>query len=192
MLLDNRSRSKSKSHIEVKRNLILMVSERAVRGHTGMTKTIFFDREPIATDIPEIPIATIYALYFSGPIALFRAALTLLRATGLTAEQTLLLAAIAEAGSPRTAGLSRSLGIDASTIAANLKPLMRQELVFAPVDITDPRARRLFLTVAGSKRLERGIKQFQEYEGGLAVECDGDTDLRGLYQTLSSLPEACL
>ena len=72
MLLDNRSRSKSKSHIEVKRNLILMVSERAVRGHTGMTKTIFFDREPIATDIPEIPIATIYALYFSGPIALFR------------------------------------------------------------------------------------------------------------------------
>jgi hypothetical protein len=93
MLLDNRSRSKSKSHIEVKRNLILMVSERAVRGHTGMTKTISFDREPIATDIPEIPIATIYALYFSGPIALFRAALTLLRATGLTAEQTLLLAA---------------------------------------------------------------------------------------------------
>ena len=128
----------------------------------------------------------------TSPIALFRAALTLLRATGLTAEQTLLLAAIAEAGSPRTADLSRSLGIDASTIAANLKPLMRQELVFAPVDITDPRARRLFLTVAGSKRLERGIKQFQEYEGGLAVECDGDTDLRGLYQTLSSLPEACL
>ncbi|CDM60586.1 hypothetical protein LPU83_pLPU83c_0024 (plasmid) [Rhizobium favelukesii] len=79
-------------------------------------------------------------------------------------------------GSPRAADLSRSLGIDASTIAANLKPLMRQELVFAPVDVTDRRARRLFLTVAGSERLERGIKQLQEYEGGLASECDGNTD----------------
>lgn len=170
-----------------------MVSERAVRGHTGMTKTIFFDREPIATDIPEIPIANdlCFVLQRANRI-ISRGADSALRATGLTAEQTLLLAAIAEAGSPRAADLSRSLGIDASTIAANLKPLMRQELVFAPVDITDRRARRLFLTVAGSERLERGIKQLQEYEGGLAVECDGNTDLRGLCQALSSLAEACL
>ncbi|WP_208245317.1 hypothetical protein WGT02_35710 (plasmid) [Rhizobium sp. T1470] len=101
MLLEYRLRLKSKSRIEVGRNLILMVSGRATRGHTGMTKAIFFDREPIATDIAENPIANdlCFVLQRANRI-ISRGADSALRATGLTAEQTLLLAAIAEAGVP--------------------------------------------------------------------------------------------
>ncbi|MBB5537161.1 sulfite reductase beta subunit-like hemoprotein [Rhizobium giardinii] len=49
---------------------------------------------------------------------------TALRATGLTAEQSLLLAAIAEAGSPRAVDLPQVLALDPSRIAANVKNLV--------------------------------------------------------------------
>lgn len=66
-----------------------------------------------------------------------RGADTALRTVGVTAGQTLLMAAIAEAGSPRSADLSLALDLDPSTITANLKPLMAQGLILTSVDVSD-------------------------------------------------------
>lgn len=157
-----------------------------------MTKTIVFDREPMAIDIAESIIAAdlCFVLQRANRV-ISRGADSALRATGLTVEQTLLLAAIAEAGSPRAGDLSRALGVDASTMAANLKPLVRQQWVSAEADVVDRRARKLCLTKTGTELLEKGIKQLQEYESDLAAEGGRKTDLNGLCRALSVLAEAC-
>ncbi len=117
---------------------------------------------------------------------------TTLRATGLTAEQSLLLAAIAEAGSPRANDLAYVLGLDPSTIAANLKPLVRQNWVIVLVDAEDRRARRLFLTDAGSERLGMAIKHLRGFEDALAVQIGGKRNVRTVCHTLSGLTTACI
>jgi DNA-binding MarR family transcriptional regulator len=117
---------------------------------------------------------------------------TALRATGLTAEQSLLLAAIAEAGSPRAVDLSQVLALDPSTIAANLKPLVRQNWVVVLADADDRRARRLFLTDAGSERLKMALHHLQEFDEALAVQIGGKRNARTVCHALSGLTAACL
>lgn len=158
-----------------------------------MAKPILLNQRSLTTDIAEIPISDdlCFVLQRANRV-ISRGADSALRAAGLTGEQTLLLAAIAEAVSPRAADLSRSLGVDASTITANLKPLIRQNWVSAVADVVDRRARRLCLTEAGSERLERGLKELQKYESGLIAKGSGKTDLHGLCQALGKLTEACV
>lgn len=117
---------------------------------------------------------------------------TALRATGLTAEQSLLLTAIAEAGSPRAVDLSQVLALDPSTIAANLKPLVRQNWVVVLADADDRRARRLFLTDAGSERLKMALDHLQEFEDALAGQIGGKRNARTVCHVLSGLTAACL
>jgi len=117
---------------------------------------------------------------------------TALRATGLTAEQSLLLAAIAEAGSPRAVDLSQVLALDPSTIAANLKPLVRQNWVVVLADADDRRARRLFLTDAGSERLKMALHHLEEFEDALAGQIGGKRNARTVCHALSGLTAACL
>jgi DNA-binding MarR family transcriptional regulator len=152
-----------------------------------------FDREMVRTEIAKSPIDNDLCFVVQQANRLItRRADAALRTTGLTAEQTLLLSAIGEAGSPRAAGFPRALCIDASTIATNLKPLMRQNWVFALADVDDRRARRLFLTEAGSERLETALETLRDFENGLAVKIGGKTNLRGVCHKLSGLITACL
>jgi DNA-binding MarR family transcriptional regulator len=87
------------------------------------------DRESIEDEITNSPLAEDLCFVLQAHRVISRRVDTSLRATGLTAEQSLLLAAIAEAGSPRTADAADVLGLDPSTVAANLKPLVRQNWV---------------------------------------------------------------
>lgn len=130
-----------------------------------MAKPAFSDRGSIDNGITGSPIDNDLCFVLQrAHRVMSRRAGTALRAAGLTAEQTLLLAAIAEASSPRAADLSHTLGLDASTIAANIKPLVRENWIFAVVDVDDRRARRLFVTEAGRERLDVALKHLQGFE----------------------------
>lgn len=104
----------------------------------------------------------------------------------------MLLATIAEAGSPRAADLSQVLCLNPSTIAANLKPLVRRNWVTVLVDVDDRRARRLFLTGDGSERLKMALKHLQEFEEALAMQMGGTRNIRCVCHTLGELTTACL
>ncbi|QPB23844.1 winged helix-turn-helix transcriptional regulator (plasmid) [Rhizobium sp. 007] len=184
---------KSKSHIEFIRNLTIYCTDVDTGSWTRTSKPKSFGRERIKSEITEHPIDNdlCFVLQRANRVVSRRADAAL-RAAGLTAEQTLLLAAIAEAASPRAADLSRALGIEASTIAANLKPLMKQSWTFALVDVDDRRARRLFLTEAGSERLQMAVRHLQEFEDVLSIQIGGKRNVRTVCHTLSTLTTACL
>jgi DNA-binding MarR family transcriptional regulator len=76
-----------------------------------------------------------------------------LRAVMLTGEQVIMLGAIDTHPAPRVSDLKLALGLDPSTVSANLKPLMARNLVTAAADLVDRRARRLHLTEEGRTRL---------------------------------------
>ncbi|WP_105383458.1 MarR family winged helix-turn-helix transcriptional regulator [Neorhizobium alkalisoli] len=141
-----------------------------------MSKPTSSGRESIRDEATNSPVAENLCFVLQRTYrAISRRADTTLRAAGLTAEQSLLLAAIAEAGSPRAADLSQVLGLNPSTIATNLKPLVRRNWVTVRVDVGDRRARRLFLTGDGSERLKMALKHLQEFEEALAMQMGGDT-----------------
>jgi DNA-binding MarR family transcriptional regulator len=79
-----------------------------------------------------------------------------------------------------------------STIAANLKPLVRQNWVFVLADADDRRATRLFLTAAGSERLKMALHHLQEFDEALAVQIGGKRNARTVCHALSGLTAACL
>lgn len=184
MPLDNRFHLTSKAHIEVIRNPKLRVVDLSWELNNN-DETIGFDQEliPIANDL-------CFVLHRANRVT-SRGADAALRATGLTAKQTLLLAAIAEVGALRASDICRGLGIDASTVAANLKPLMREGWVITSLDINARRARKIILTEAGIERLKVAARQLQEYEQGLAADRGGRFELYSLYQQLNQVTEAC-
>lgn len=77
-----------------------------------------------------------------------------LQSLHLTGEQATLLAALGAARSARAKDLSHILGLDASTISANIKPLLSRGLVSIVVDPMDRRAKKLSLTAEGADQLE--------------------------------------
>jgi DNA-binding MarR family transcriptional regulator len=76
-----------------------------------------------------------------------------LKPFGLTNGQFSLLMSLNRPVPPRLADLVPFLGMDASTLTAALKPLVRRGLVQAAPDAADGRARRLTLTAAGAALL---------------------------------------
>jgi DNA-binding MarR family transcriptional regulator len=170
-----------------------MVQTLAIRGRIKMSKPASSDRGSIEDEITNRPLEEDLCFVLQRTYRVIsRRVDTALRATGLTAEQSLLLAAIAETGSPRAADLSQVLDLDPSTIAANLKPLVRQNWVVVSVDADDRRARRLFLTDAGSERLKMALKHLQEFEDALAVQIGGKRNARTVCHALSGLTKVCL
>ena len=76
-----------------------------------------------------------------------------LRPLGLSSGQFSLLMSLNRAEPPSIGKISASLGMDRTTLTANLKPLERRGLVTVTVGDADKRSRVLTLTPAGRKLL---------------------------------------
>jgi DNA-binding MarR family transcriptional regulator len=84
-----------------------------------------------------------------------------LQPIGLTSGQFSLLMSLNRAAPPTLGAVATLLGMDRSTLTANLKPLERQGLVETAVDPGDRRGRLLVLTTDGRKRLKAALPVWQ-------------------------------
>ena len=75
---------------------------------------------------------------------------------------------------PKTKGeVAAVIGADRTTVAAALKPLVRQGLVKVDADSGDRRVRRIALTADGHSRLAIALQLWIEAHGALEGELDG-------------------
>ena len=79
-----------------------------------------------------------------------------LAVAGLRNSQFTILAHLQRAGPLSVNALAQSLGVDRTTLARNLQPLLRRRLVSAGRSATDARSKQLHLTAAGLRRFEAG------------------------------------
>nr|WP_223218270.1 MarR family winged helix-turn-helix transcriptional regulator [Rhizobium wenxiniae] len=77
-----------------------------------------------------------------------------LKSHELTGEQAVVLETIAALDSPRVTDLRVALGLDPSTVSANLKPLLKRQFVVITEDVSNRRVRRVKLTGEGEMRLQ--------------------------------------
>ena len=84
-----------------------------------------------------------------------------LKQVGLTSGQFSLLMSLNQPKPPSVGAIARLLGMDRTTLTANLKPLERQGLVESVVDEDDRRGRLLVLKNAGRKRLKAALPIWQ-------------------------------
>ncbi|MGL4094294.1 MarR family winged helix-turn-helix transcriptional regulator [Agrobacterium cavarae] len=157
-----------------------------------MFKTDVTDQGSITAELVENPLAgdLCFAVQRINRI-ISRKADDALRSTGITAEQMLLLAAIGEAGSPRILEVSRTLGLDHSTVVSNLKPLVRKNWVTMCVDVDDRRATRLLLTDNGSARLGVASERLWELEDALVKKVGGAQNALDLCRMPRELSTVC-
>ncbi len=95
-----------------------------------------------------------------------------LRPAGMTNSQFSLLNAL-NGLRPKTQGeVAAVIGADRSTVAAALKPLVRQGLVSVGSDSSDRRTRRIALTADGHARLAVALPLWIEAHGALEAEMD--------------------
>jgi DNA-binding MarR family transcriptional regulator len=80
-----------------------------------------------------------------------------LRPVGLTSGQFSLLMSLNQPEPPSVGSIARLLGMDRTTLTANLKPLERQGLVETAIDPDDRRGRLLVLKAAGRRRLSAAL-----------------------------------
>jgi DNA-binding MarR family transcriptional regulator len=80
-----------------------------------------------------------------------------LRPLGLTSGQFSLLMSLNRPMPATVGAISALLGMDRSTLTANLKPLERAGLVDSAVDPDDRRGRLLMLTAAGKRKLKAAL-----------------------------------
>jgi DNA-binding MarR family transcriptional regulator len=80
-----------------------------------------------------------------------------LRPAGLTSGQFSLLMSLNQPEPPGVGAVAALLGMDRTTLTANLKPLEREGLVGSVVDPADRRGRLLVLTTAGRKKLKAAL-----------------------------------
>jgi DNA-binding MarR family transcriptional regulator len=80
-----------------------------------------------------------------------------LRPVGLTSGQFSLLMSLNQPKPPPIGSIASLLGMDRTTLTANLKPLEREGLVESAIDPSDRRGRLLVLTADGHKRLKAAL-----------------------------------
>ncbi|MHB8885311.1 MAG: MarR family winged helix-turn-helix transcriptional regulator [Methylovirgula sp.] len=85
-----------------------------------------------------------------------------LRPVQLTNGQFSILMALNRPQPPSVGEVSDLLGMDRTTLTANLKPLARRGLVDVTVDSADKRSRRLLLTPEGRARLTDALPLWNE------------------------------
>jgi DNA-binding MarR family transcriptional regulator len=106
-----------------------------------------------------------------------------LRPVGLTSGQFSLLMSLNQANAPTVGAVAALLGMDRTTLTANLKPLERAGLVANGVDPDDRRGRLVILTSKGKKKLKEALpiwKRTHEEADALLVPVKGDTVRAGL------------
>lgn len=85
-----------------------------------------------------------------------------LRPAGLVNTQFSLLMALNRPGTVSPGSVAGLLGMDRTTLTANLKPLQRRGLVSVAVDPGDRRGRRLALTAEGRALLARALPLWRQ------------------------------
>ncbi len=84
-----------------------------------------------------------------------------LRPVGLTSGQFSLLMSLNQPKPPSVGSVASLLGMDRTTLTANLKPLERQKMVKTTVDPDDRRGRLLVLMAVGRRRLNAALPVWQ-------------------------------
>ena len=107
-----------------------------------------------------------------------------LRPAGLTSGQFSLLTSLNRPEAPSIGEVAAVLGMDRTTLTANLKPLERRGLLETLIDPKDRRGRRLKLTEAGLAALESAtpiwVRVHAEVEALLDQPSETRTALRAL------------
>lgn len=91
-----------------------------------------------------------------------------LRPAHLTNGQFSLLMALNRKDAPNLADVASLLGMDRTTLTANLKPLSRRGLVKIAIDPDDRRSRRLHLTRQGHASLRKALPLWQAAQARMA------------------------
>jgi DNA-binding MarR family transcriptional regulator len=106
-----------------------------------------------------------------------------LRPAGLTSGQFSLLMSLNQPEPPALGAVAALLGMDRTTLTANLKPLVRQGRVQLAVDPDDRRGRLLVLTAIGRRQLNRALpiwRRAHEQVDSLLAGRDDDALRTGL------------
>lgn len=107
-----------------------------------------------------------------------------LRPAGITSGQFSLLTSLNRPEPPSVGEVAQVLGMDRTTLTANLKPLERRGLVEMLVDPADRRSRLIKLTEAGLQALDLAtpiwVRAHAETEALLDQPADLRTGLRAL------------
>jgi DNA-binding MarR family transcriptional regulator len=90
-----------------------------------------------------------------------------LRPFDLTNGQFSLLMSLNRPEPPSINQVSATLGMDRTTLTANLKPLERRDLLTVSVDEEDKRGRRLALTAAGHALLMRALPVWKSHHAAI-------------------------
>lgn len=85
-----------------------------------------------------------------------------LRPVGLSHGQFSLLISLNRPEAPRLGDVARLLGMDRTTLTANLKPLERRGLLTVSPDPSDRRGRRLALTPVGEELLVQAVPVWRQ------------------------------
>ena len=93
-----------------------------------------------------------------------------LRPFGLTSGQFSLLMSLNRPEVPRVGDVAPLLGMDRTTLTANLKPLSRRGLVEVCIDTDDKRGRRVMLTDAGRSLLVGAVPVWREMHAAIDGE----------------------
>ena len=109
-----------------------------------------------------------------------------LRPFGLTNGQFSLLMSLNRPEAASLGSVSSVLGMDRTTVTANLKPLIRRRLARTAVDPEDRRSRRLMLTGSGRAALAAALPTWKRVHAEIEGDLPGAnpnglrTDLRAL------------
>ncbi|WCR12276.1 winged helix-turn-helix transcriptional regulator [Paracoccus stylophorae] len=114
-----------------------------------------------------------------------------LRPVGLKSGQFSLLMSLNRPAPPSIGEVATVLGMDRTTLTANLKPLEKRGLVRVSADEEDRRTRRLSLTPAGEQLLKTAAPIWEATHARIAVHFeDGADKLRNDLATLARIEEA--
>ena len=109
-----------------------------------------------------------------------------LKPAGITSGQFSLLMSLNRPEPPNLASVAALLGMDRTTLTANLKPLVRQRLVKTAADPMDGRARLLRLTPAGREVLAKAAPIWRQVHAAIEAVLSDPKHLRRELNLLAS------
>lgn len=108
-----------------------------------------------------------------------------LKPAGLTSGQFSLLMSLNRPAPPTLGSVAALLGMDRTTLTANLKPLVRRRLVATLADPSDRRARRLRLTPSGRAVLAKAVPIWRRLHAEIEAALPNPGRLRAALNLLS-------
>jgi DNA-binding MarR family transcriptional regulator len=109
-----------------------------------------------------------------------------LKPAGITSGQFSLLMSLNRPEPPNLARVAALLGMDRTTLTANLKPLVRQRLIKTAADPMDGRARLLRLTPAGREVLAKAAPIWRQVHAAIETVLSDPKHLRRELNLLAS------